>query len=945
MKPFTLLAAALLAFGSLTRTQAQVVSANPVFFTENTSVTLTYDASQGNGALNNFGGNVYIWTGTVTNLSPNNTTWRNVKSPSFTTADPAALMTRSSSNPNIYTITFVPRTFYPVPANENILRLGMIFKDAAGTVVGRNSDGSDVFVDVYQAGSGQAVRITNPAGSNSNPPIVAAGAAVTVSGSSAQAATLALTLNGAAVASQPNTTSLTATVNITQPGRNVLRLTAGTGVGAVSDSAVVIVRPAVTTAALPAGAAEGITYLSPTSVILALTAPNKQFVYAIGEFNNFQPTNAALMNRTPDGNTWWVQLGGLAAGREYAYQYLVDGNLRVADPYCEKVLDPNNDRYIPAVTYPNLRAYPAGQNAGIVSVFQTSQPAYVWQTTNYVRPARKDLVVYELHMRDFIARHDFQTLRDTLGYLQRLGVNCVELMPVNEFEGNDSWGYNPSFYFAPDKYYGTKAAFKQFIDEAHRRGMAVVMDMVLNHSCGQSPMVQLYFDNGNPATTNPWYNRTATHPFNVCYDFNHESPFTKRFAKNVMDFWVNEYRVDGYRFDLSKGFTQFNSGNNVGLWGNYDQSRINIWLDYYNHMQANRAGTYAILEHFADNSEETVLANAGLMLWGNHHYDYSQAGQGRGGNFNGAYYQNRGWQQPGLVAYMESHDEERNMVDVLTNGLTNGTYSTRKLHTALDRMAMNGAFFFTIPGPKMLWEFEELGYDLSINTCQNGTINNNCRTGAKPIRWRYFTDSLARRALYQTYANLIALKKRPAFSAGTYSGFLSGSVKVLHVSDPALNVTAVGNFGVAQSTATPAFQHTGRWYNYLTGDSISVAGVNDLLTLQAGQYGVYVDRRLRRPVVLGTRTREAANVLRLSVSPNPATADRVALGYTLPEAAEATLTVQNMLGQNVYATPPRRQPAGPQAQELNLATLPAGVYLVRLQAGELRQTTRLVVQR
>ena len=628
MKPFTLLGAVLLATGSLSRAQAQVVSASPVFFTENTSVTLTYDASQGNGALNNFGGNVYIWTGTVTNLSPTSTTWRNVHSPSFTTADPTAQMTRSASNPNLYTITFVPRTFYPVPANETILRLGMIFKDAAGTAVGRNSDGSDVFVDVYQAGSGQAVRITNPAGSNSNPPIVAAGTAVSVSGSAAQAATLSLSLNGAAVASQPNTTTLTATVNPTQPGRNVIRLTAGSGAGAVADSAIVIVRPTVTTAALPAGATEGITYLSPTSVILTLTAPNKQFVYAIGEFNNFQPTNAAQMNRTPDGNTWWVQLNGLTAGREYAYQYLVDGNLRVADPYCEKILDPNNDRYIPAATYPNLRAYPAGQNAGIVSVFQTNQPAYVWQTSTFVRPAKTNLVVYELHLRDFIQRHDFQTLRDTLGYLQRLGVNCVELMPVNEFEGNDSWGYNPSFYFAPDKYYGTKTAFKQFVDEAHRRGMAVVMDMVLNHSCGQSPMVQLYFDNGNPSTTNPWYNRTATHPFNVCYDFNHESLFTKRFAKNVMDFWVNEYRVDGYRFDLSKGFTQVNSGNNVGLWGNYDQSRINIWLDYNNHMQANRAGTYVILEHFADNSEETVLANAGMMPWGNQHYQI-QPGRAR----------------------------------------------------------------------------------------------------------------------------------------------------------------------------------------------------------------------------------------------------------------------------------------------------------------------------
>ena len=928
---------ALLCLVGIGRAQAQVVSAQPVFFTETTPVTLTYDASQGNAALNGFTGNVYIWTGTVTNLSSTNTTWRNVKSPTFSQADPAALMTRDGINPNLYHITFTPRSFYPVPANETILRLGMIFKDAAGTVIGRNADGSDIFLDVYQTSSGQAVRITAPSNTLNSPPVVAAGTAIPVSGSSAQVTNLTLTLNGVFVSSQNNTSSLVSTVMPTVPGRNVIRLTAGTGAAAVSDSAVVIVRPAVVTAPLPTGAKEGVTYLAGgTSVILALTAPGKQFVYAIGEFNGFQPTNAAQMNRTADGNIWWVQLNGLTPGREYAYQYLVDGSLRVADPYTEKTLDPGNDRYIPAVTYPGLRAYPAGQNAGIMSVLQTNQTPYVWQTGTFARPAKTNLVVYELHLRDFIQRHDFQTLRDTLGYLQKLGVNCIELMPVNEFEGNDSWGYNPSFYFAVDKYYGTKNAFKALIDAAHGRGMAVVMDMVLNHSCGQSPMYQLYADNGGATAANPWYNRVARHPFNVCNDFNHESLFTKAFTKNVVDFWVNEYRVDGYRFDLSKGFTQTNTGGNVGAWGSYDQSRINIWQDYYNHMQATRPGTYVILEHFADNSEETVLANAGMMLWDNAQYAYSQAGQGRGANFSGVFsgFGGKGWQQPGAMAYMESHDEERNMVDALTAGTNNGSnYNIRNLHTALARMEMNGAFFFTIPGPKMLWEFEELGYDVGINA-------NGGRTSAKPIRWNYL-DSLQRRHLYQTYANLIALKKQPAFATGAFDGRLGGQSKVIHLTDASLNVTVVGNFGVFSDAVLPGFQRSGKWYNYLTGDSITVAGANDPISLQPGQYAVYTDRRLRR--ALGTRSAsEAANALALSAAPNP-TAGRTTIHYTLPNAAPVTLAVQNVLGQTVYSTPARRQAAGPQAQELDVTGLPPGLYLLRLQAGDVRQTTRLVV--
>ena len=912
--------------------QAQVTT-QPVFFTENTSVTITYDASQGNAALTNFSGDVYIWTGTVTNLSATNTTWRNVKSTNFGQPDPAALMTRDATNSNLYRITFTPRTFYPVPANETILRLGMIFKNGNGSIVGRAADGGDIFVDVYQGGP--AVRITTPAHS-ANPQFVAPNVAIAITGESAQAANLSLTFNGTSVAAATAATTISGSVTPTQPGRNVVRLTAGTGASATADSVVFVVRPTVTVAALPAGAHEGVTYLAGgTSVILALTAPNKQFVYAIGEFNNFQTTSAGFMNQTADGKIWWVQLNGLTPGQEYAYQYLIDGSLRVADPFTEKVLDPSNDRSIPAITYPGLR-YPTGQT-GIMATLQTNQPAYQWQTTNFIRPVKTNLMVYELHVRDFIARHDYQTLKDTLNYIKRLGINCIEIMPVNEFEGNDGWGYNPSFYFAPDKYYGTKNALKALIDEAHRRGMAVVLDMVLNHSFGQSPMVQMYADGGGPTTDNPWFNRVATHPYNVGNDFNHESAFTRAFSKNVMDFWVNEYRVDGYRFDLSKGFTQVNSGSNVGLWGNYDQSRINIWMDYYNHMQANRAGTYVILEHFADNSEETVLANAGMMLWGNRHGQYSAGGTGqfRNANFSSVYAPQLGWQQPGLMAYMESHDEERNMVDALTTGLNDGgSYDIRTLPIALARMELNGAFFFTIPGPKMLWEFEELGYDVSINT--------NGRTGAKPIRWNYLADP-ARRKLHDVYANLAALKQHPAFSSGTFTYRVSSQGKTLHLNAPSLNVTVVGNFGTTAVDVTPDFQRTGKWYNYLTGDSINVASPTDLLTLAPGAYAVYLDRPLRR-VVLATTVAASTHVFRLVAAPNPAGASTT-LHYELPQAvASAQVTVRNLLGQVVYTLPLASQSRGANSLELPLQNLKSGMYQVSLLAGSQQQTLRLAVQ-
>ena len=402
-----------------------------------------------------------------------------------------------------------------------------------------------------------------------------------------------------------------------------------------------------------------------------------------------------------------------------------------------------------------------------------------------------------------------------------------------------------------------------------------------------------------------------------------------------MDFWVNEFRIDGYRFDLSKGFTQRNNPNDVGAWGAFDQSRINIWNDYNNHMQATRPGTYVILEHFADNTEEIALSNAGMMLWGNIHGAYDQLSQGRNANPSYAYHANRNWQQPNLVSYMESHDEERNMYAAITSGLSGaGGYNIRNLNTALARMEMNAAFFFTIPGPKMVWQFGELGYDVNIDF--------NGRTGSKPIRWNYYQDP-ARRKLYATYANLIALHKQPAFTSGAFTYQLGSQSKVVHLTDPSLNLTAVGNFGVFGDQINPNFQSTGRWYNYLTGDSITVTNTQALLTLNAGEYAVYTDRRVAR-TVLGTRAAQATKAFRLVAAPNPASTSAT-LYYELPQAASVQVSVSNVLGQNVLSLPAARESLGQHTLELPLDKLAAGVYMVRLQSGNLQQTTRLVVSK
>jgi 1,4-alpha-glucan branching enzyme len=594
--------------------------------------------------------------------------------------------------------------------------------------------------------------------------------------------------------------------------------------------------------ALPAGAKDGVTFInSGKSVIFNLYAPGKKSISVIGDFNGWDVNDTkAVMNNTPDGKRWWVQIDNIDAATEYGYQFYIDKSLKVADPYTEKVLDPDNDSYILSDTYPNLKKYPTGKTTGNVSVFQANQPAYSWKSNSFTRPDKKNLVVYELLVRDFIDAHNYQTLTDTLKYLSNLGVNAIELMPINEFEGNLSWGYNPSFYFAPDKYYGTKNALKAFIDECHSRGMAVIQDMVLNHSFGQSPMVQMYFNTaaGKPAANNPWYNVDPTHPYNVGYQFNHESADTKYFVKNVLKFWMTEYKIDGFRFDLSKGFTQVNYGTSdaaVGPWGQYDASRVAIWKDYNNYIKSiDNNNFYVILEHFAANQEEKELAGEGMMLWNNLNYNANEATMGwlTNSNFQGLFYDQHTFTQPyNLVSYFESHDEERLQFKNESYGNASGSYSVKDKNTGLAREELAAAFLFCVPGPKMLWQFGELGYDVSID--QGG------RTSNKPIYWNYNTDP-NRRHLYNIYSKMIKLKEKNAVFASTnYTYNLEGAIKTIQLKDASANVEVVGNFDVVPKPGSISFPATGTWYDNISGTSINVTSLPYSMTLQPGEYHVY----------------------------------------------------------------------------------------------------------
>jgi 1,4-alpha-glucan branching enzyme len=913
--------------------QAQLLSWAPEFPKDNDNIIITVDATKGNQALPGFAGSVYVHAGVITNLSTGPSNWKYVK---FTwgSTEAAAKATSAGSNKWSFTINNI-RTFFNVPGNETIQKIAILFRSGGcgnDCIVQRNLDGSDMYVPVYD--NNLAVRFNLPLMQPLYNPVLEpankiVGDNINVSAVASTNSVMRLILNGTVIQSANNVTTISANPILTAAGNQTLVAEATSGATTKTETINLFVTGSSTIAALPAGVRDGINYeAGNTSVILVLNAPGKNRVSVIGSFpgSNWTEQLTYQMNKTPDNNYWWIRINGLTPGTEYAYQYLVDGQLKIADPYTEKILDPWNDGEITSTTYPGLMPYPS-QATGIVSVLQTSPPAYNWQVTNFSRPDKRGLIIYKLLLRDFLAAHDWKTLRDTLNYLKNLGITAVELLPFNEFEGNSSWGYNPDFYFAPDKYYGTKNSLKEFIDTCHKKGIAVIMDIALNHSFGLSPYVQLYWDaaNNRPASNNPWFNPVATHPFNVGYDMNHESLATKYYFSRVVEHWLIEYKLDGFRFDLSKGFTQVNSGNNVALWSQYDASRIAIWKRYYDTLQLKSPDCYVILEHFADNNEEIELANYGMLLWGNSNYSFSEAAMGwiPTSNFEYGIFKVRNWTKPHLITYMESHDEERIMYRNLNFGNASGAYNTRDINTALKRVEMGAAFLTMIPGPKMIWQFGELGYDYSINYCPDGTINNNCRTDRKPIRWDYLQNT-NRRQLYDTYSALLKLRFHPLYKNGFLTDRvtqnLSSGFKWLQLTTDTSNLCLVGNFDVTQVTGQVTFQSAGTWYDYLNGTTFTTTGSVQNITLQPGEFHLYLNRNITNVVTTPVSTiNNPASTFRLSVYPNPVAANGI-IEIENKEIGLATIRWYNETGQKI--------------KEQSLGTLPKGIFKIPLSAND-----------
>jgi len=417
-------------------------------------------------------------------------------------------------------------------------------------------------------------------------------------------------------------------------------------------------------------------------VTFTLYAPDKKSVHLIGDFNDWKH-DADPMRQVDDG--LWTAEKELPRGA-FGYQFLIDGELVTCDPYARFVEGDPGDRPRKAVVKPR-------------------QDPYQWQHDGWQRPGFQDLLIYELHIADFTPQRDFREAVERLGYVSDLGMNAIELMPVFGIHENKGWGYTPTYLFAPNEDYGTPDELRWLIDEAHGKGLAVILDMVLAHTGQKHPFNQMY-----PYDQSPWYGQGpgGGNEYGLP-QLDYTRPATRAFAKDVLEYWLKDYHVDGFRFDYVKsiGITPEGYGVPTLAWA----------------ARQARKDAYVIGEHLPE--------DPGLMLAadmdGAWHIRFSYAikallCQREIGGYRPEQFERcvrtldpagegYGQRPTCMVNYLESHDEERIILDARQAGSDD--------ETARRKSALGATVLFTAVGEPMLYHGQTMGQDTPKNMDHN----------------------------------------------------------------------------------------------------------------------------------------------------------------------------------------------------------------------------------
>lgn len=268
-----------------------------------------------------------------------------------------------------------------------------------------------------------------------------------------------------------------------------------------------------------------------SGVAFRVWAPHADAVYVTGSFNAWSP-DAHPMAKEGDGY-WYADIDSAAVGCEYRYRILSgDKQLLRMDPYARQVTSSVGNAVV-------------------------HDPLFDWGGDDFHLPAVNELVIYEMHLGTFHDNEDgksdkFAEAVQKLDHLQRLGVNVIEVMPLAEFAGALSWGYNPSCVFAVETNYGGPVGFKRFVKAVHQAGLGVVLDVVYNHF-GPSDLDLWQFDGwsengqGGIYFYNDWHAETpwgSTRP-----DYGRKE--VRQFIRDNALMWLEEYHVDGLRLDMT----------------------------------------------------------------------------------------------------------------------------------------------------------------------------------------------------------------------------------------------------------------------------------------------------------------------------------------------------------------------------------------------------------
>ncbi|MGC8766910.1 MAG: alpha-amylase family glycosyl hydrolase [Brevinematia bacterium] len=292
--------------------------------------------------------------------------------------------------------------------------------------------------------------------------------------------------------------------------------------------------------------------------------PNLRRVWVAGEFSSW---NKIDMYLSLDRVWWWAIVSNTSPGQKY--KFVIE---KYGDTSLHWISDPGAKKNIHS---------PTMDSSGGESVI-VDQSSYTWQSGTWQRPGYEYYIIYQLHIRtfytngpgDYYGWGTFDTAISKFDYITNLGATAIEPLPIHEFAGDQSWGYNYVLFYSPEtSYCGTNLtnvdAFKRFVDEAHKRGIAVIIDLVFNHMGASDDVIGAYdpaYDWNNPQTY--WYSgKTDWGP-----RFNYSNPIVRKFLIDSAKYLMKYYRIDGFRFDATY-YIAYNNYSSDGGSFLYDMSR------------------------------------------------------------------------------------------------------------------------------------------------------------------------------------------------------------------------------------------------------------------------------------------------------------------------------------------------------------------------------------